>query len=173
MNAKRQLFEVLDQISGTTWRRHSVTNSWQQDYKIEGPIGHSRAMQCDFIIKWLLFFKRHPIARPSWRGMGCLVLVRSLFYILPWSLQWCMQYRVILDRIISALDCNAEFATTSSSVISQHASKLVSTCWLISVNKIIQDFCRSRFAVEWKSSLLDISWSALNAFFYSTQSWQL
>ena len=50
--------------------------------------------------------KRHPIARPLGRGMGCLLLIGIYIQILPQSLQWCVQYHVILDRVITALDCN-------------------------------------------------------------------
>ena len=34
--------------------------------------------------------KRHPIARPLGRGMGCLLLVQPLIDILPQFLQWYM-----------------------------------------------------------------------------------
>ena len=39
--------------------------------------------------------ERHPIARPSGRGMGCFLWVRPLIDILPQFLQWCVQYHVI------------------------------------------------------------------------------
>ena len=42
---------------------------------------------------------RHPIARPWGRAMGCLLLVQALINVLPWSLQWCMHYHVILHHI--------------------------------------------------------------------------
>ena len=50
--------------------------------------------------------KRHPIARPLGRGMGCLLGIHHLSDILPEFLQSFMQYLAILDRVITALDCN-------------------------------------------------------------------
>ena len=49
--------------------------------------------------------QRHPIARPLGRGMGCLLWIQALIDILPRFLQWCVQYLVILDRVLTALDC--------------------------------------------------------------------
>ena len=46
--------------------------------------------------------KRHTIARPLGRYMVCLLKIQHLIYILPPSLQWCMQYIVLLDRSITA-----------------------------------------------------------------------
>ena len=48
--------------------------------------------------------KIRPIARPLGRGMGCILWVQTVIYTPPQSLQWCMQYRVILDRVITAPD---------------------------------------------------------------------
>ena len=48
---------------------------------------------------------RQLIARPWGRDMRCLLWIQPLIYILPQFLQWCMQYHVILDRVITALDC--------------------------------------------------------------------
>ena len=50
------------------------------------------------------FHKRHPIARPLGRAMGCLLWIQHLFDILPEFLQSFMQYLIILDRVITALD---------------------------------------------------------------------
>ena len=49
--------------------------------------------------------KRHPIARPLGRGMGCFLWVHHLIDILPQFLKLFMQYLTILDRVITALDC--------------------------------------------------------------------
>ena len=48
---------------------------------------------------------RHPIARPWGRGMGCLLWLQTLMNVIPKSLQCCVQYHVMLDRFITALDC--------------------------------------------------------------------
>ena len=50
--------------------------------------------------------KSHPIACPLGRGMGCLLSVQSLIDILSLFLQWCVQCDVILDHVITALDCS-------------------------------------------------------------------
>ena len=55
-------------------------------------------------VKFLLnIHKRHPIPRPL--GMGCLLWIESLTDILPQFLQWCVQYHVTLDRVITAINC--------------------------------------------------------------------
>ena len=51
------------------------------------------------------FHKRCPIAHPLGRAMRCLLWVQALIHILPHSLQWCMQYHVILYRFMMASDC--------------------------------------------------------------------
>ena len=48
--------------------------------------------------------KRHPITHPLGWGMGCLLWIQPLIVILLQFLQWCMQYLVILDHVIMALD---------------------------------------------------------------------
>ena len=50
--------------------------------------------------------KRHPIARPLGRGMGCLLWIQDLIDILPQFLQLLMQYLTKLHRVITALYCN-------------------------------------------------------------------
>ena len=45
------------------------------------------------------------IARPLGWGMGCLLWIQHLVDILPQLLQSFMQYLIILDRVITALDC--------------------------------------------------------------------
>ena len=49
--------------------------------------------------------QRHPMAHPLGRYIGCILWVQTLIYILNQSLRWRMQYHVILDRVITALDC--------------------------------------------------------------------
>ena len=49
--------------------------------------------------------KIHPIAPPLGCGMECILWVQTLRYTLPGSLQWCMQYHVISDHAIIALNC--------------------------------------------------------------------
>ena len=63
---------------------------------------------------------RHPIARPSGRGMGCLLWVWSLIQVLLLLLQWRGQYRDKLDRVITALDCICYEQMHRVSVIVRH-----------------------------------------------------
>ena len=52
------------------------------------------------------FHKIHPVARPLGRRcMGCILWVKTLIYILPQSLWWCMQYGFILYRVITVPNC--------------------------------------------------------------------
>ena len=53
--------------------------------------------------------KRRTIAPPLGRDMVCPLQMQSLIYILPPALQWCMQYIVILNRVITALNCTKLF----------------------------------------------------------------
>ena len=69
----------------------------------------SHVLQCSVVITRQFFLQnthnRHPIARPCWRDMGCLLRVQALINVLPRSLQWCMKYHVVLDHVITTLDC--------------------------------------------------------------------
>ena len=49
----------------------------------------------------------HIAPCPLERGMGCILWVQNMVYTrtLHQLLQWCMQYHVILDCVITALDC--------------------------------------------------------------------
>ena len=49
--------------------------------------------------------KRHPIARPLGRGMGCLWWKQHLIDNVPQFLELFMCYLTILGRVITALDC--------------------------------------------------------------------
>ena len=48
---------------------------------------------------------RHPIARPWGRAMGCLLWVQSLFYVLPLSQHYCIQYIAMFDCVTTPLYC--------------------------------------------------------------------
>ena len=52
--------------------------------------------------------EKRPIAHPSGRGMGCILWIQPLIDILPQFLQWCVQYFLMLDCVITALDCIGE-----------------------------------------------------------------
>ena len=60
--------------------------------------------------------KIHPIVCPSGWAMGCILWVQIVIYTLPQSLQWCMQYHVILDHAIMALDCTKYFIPQKPSI---------------------------------------------------------
>ena len=49
--------------------------------------------------------KRHPMARPLRRGMGCLLWIQHLIDIMSQFLQFLMQNLSISDRVLTALDC--------------------------------------------------------------------
>ena len=50
--------------------------------------------------------KIQPIDRPLGRDIGCNLWFDTLIYISIQSTQCCLKYRVILDRVITALDCS-------------------------------------------------------------------
>ena len=60
---------------------------------------HLARIQCGAIITRSVFSKIFM------KDIGCLVWVQSLIDILPHFLQWYVQYHVILDHVIMALDC--------------------------------------------------------------------
>ena len=66
-------------------------------------------IQYGAVLTWKIFIKNihkiHPIARPSGRGMECILWIMHLIDILPQFLQLFMQYLTILDHGITALDC--------------------------------------------------------------------
>ena len=49
--------------------------------------------------------QKTPYSSPNKESYGCILWIQPLFYILPQSLQWCMQYHVILDRITMSPFC--------------------------------------------------------------------
>ena len=49
--------------------------------------------------------KRHPMARPLGRGMGCLLWIKHLIDPMSQFLQLLVQNLTIFDRVITALDC--------------------------------------------------------------------
>ena len=60
------------------------------------------SIQCGVIITWSIFA---PNPHKRW-GMGCLLWVWSLIYVLLLSSQCRWWYHDKLDRVITALDCN-------------------------------------------------------------------
>ena len=70
-------------------------------------VGYRDTLRCrDKAVNFLQnIHERHPVGCPSGRGMGCLLWVQLLIYILPHFQQWCVQYHVILDRVITTLHC--------------------------------------------------------------------
>ena len=49
--------------------------------------------------------KRHPMARPLGRGMGCLLWIQHLIDLMAQFLQLLVQNLTIFYRVITALDC--------------------------------------------------------------------
>ena len=105
---------ILDiRRSHKMYRQHHNGKVWWQTSlernkkKIKTHRNPTQAVGCHYnAVNFLLnHHKRHPIARPLWRGMGCRLCIQIPIYILPQSLQWCTQYPVIFDRVITAPDC--------------------------------------------------------------------
>ena len=66
-------------------------------------------MQWDAVLVGSIFsknlHKRHTIANPLKWDMRCLLWVQTLMYISPQSMQRCIWCHVILDCVITALQC--------------------------------------------------------------------
>ena len=80
-------------------------------------------------------YKRHLIARPSGRGMGCLLWVQILVNFLLLSVQRNLWYRNILDRVKTALDCiytwPEHLPMSHHLTVTGHQQE---QCWLLSYN---------------------------------------
>ena len=76
-------------------------------------------MQCRYNVVSFLWnpYKRHPIAYWLGWGMGCLLWVQILIDILLQSLQLCIQYSVILDRVITAPDCRSSIVVDTVNIL--------------------------------------------------------
>ena len=61
--------------------------------------------------------KIHPIPRPWGQDMGCHLWVLYRALILPLSLSWCTQYRVIMDCDILWVHCILKYNLTPGNVI--------------------------------------------------------
>ena len=96
------LWFCLNNLCKIRWKGRIILTKYQSYYE--------NTVQCHHkAVNFLQnIYKRHPIARPSGRGMWCLLWVQPLIDILPHFLQWCVQYHVILDHVITALDCIAK-----------------------------------------------------------------
>ena len=70
--------------------------------------------------------KRHPIARPWGRVMGCLLWFWSLIYVLLLSSQCRWKYCDKLDRVITALDCTRIISASRFQIYSSERKKLES-----------------------------------------------
>ena len=66
------------------------------------------------------FHKTRSIARPLMRDMGCNLQFDILIYILLHSTQCCRKYRVILDRVLTALDCILGPRDNTISIVQGH-----------------------------------------------------
>ena len=60
---------------------------------------------CDAVYIHKNIHKAHPIARPLGQGIGCLLWIQPLMYVLPQSLSCHVQIHVMLDRAMKVLDC--------------------------------------------------------------------
>ena len=76
---------------------HFTNNLWAPDPNIAEIQYGVIIMQSNFLQN---YHKRHPIARPLGRAMGCLLCIQTLIYIPYPSLKWYMQHRVILECVI-------------------------------------------------------------------------
>ena len=124
----------------------------------------------------------HPIAHPWGRGMGCILWAQIVIYTLPQSLQWCMQYHVILDRVITALDCLCTFIDFFHDCVYTnfvvYSDDIRDHRMLLSVQSIVYNLdrctpkCHSwtvfTFNLPYRSCLFPWSWSVILAKFSSS-----
>ena len=69
---------------------------------IDGDTGRSCYIAVNFLQN---LKKRHPLAHPVGRVMGCLLCAQTLVYILPQTPQRFMHNEVILDMVMMTPDC--------------------------------------------------------------------
>ena len=87
------------------WFQHDSVTSCSHIFSYCGH--HQHTVQCRYNAVNFLenINKRHPMARPLGRGMGCLLWIQHVIDILPQFQQLLMKYLTILDHVLSALDC--------------------------------------------------------------------
>ena len=68
-------------------------------------------------------YKRHPIAGPSGRGMGCLLWIQHLNDNLLQFLQSFVQYFIILDCVITTPDCTLTHIDGIPEVYNHHGAR--------------------------------------------------
>ena len=100
--------------------------------------------------------KKHPIARPNRWVMGCLLVIQIRIYILQ---QWCFQYHVILDHVLTAPDC------TSVAVCCNTVS-----LWILAIERPTACASGARYGVSIMSSKSDLC-SKLPSAVQSWKSW--
>ena len=93
--------------------------------------GHPVYVQYDVVITLSMFYKVLTIDSPIPRTMGSLSWVYTLIYVIFQLLQRCMQYHVILDRVITATDCRLmSWFTLFLPQWYKYASACAIYCWL-------------------------------------------
>ena len=104
----RSILNNIYHAQGCIWWTFNVMQLKRQLlFVISVPAEWSHTVLCRYnAVKFLPNSpKIHPLARPLGRGMGCILWVRTVIFTLPQSLQWLVQYHVILDHVITALGC--------------------------------------------------------------------
>ena len=103
--------------------------------------------------------KRHTIARPLGRGMGCLLWIQHLIDIMREFMQSFIQYLAILDRIITALDCIANWDLESKLQWNLNTNflsrKHIWKCRVWNGVHFIQSTCQDTHHVMYTSILAD------------------
>ena len=113
-----QIFHIRYKIENNSKQKSDLFPNFEQCCDTFWYVYQNWPIQCSAVIMQSIFSKnpliRHPISRPNavsrplGRGMGCLVCIQLLIYVLPQFLQWCMHYLVILYCIIMTL-CHGRF----------------------------------------------------------------
>ena len=122
------------------WTRKYISN-FQSGSVTHGPEIHNTVRRCYNAVKFLLKSQKiHPTARPLGRDVGCYFWFETLIDILLQSTQCCMKYRVMLDRVITALDCT--ILKQAWNRIQRFAeiqlSSLYITLWITQANNAIE-----------------------------------
>ena len=100
------------------------------------------------------------------RDMWCLLYIQTLICILNQSLQWYVQYCVILDRVIAEPDCNYRWGWYWFQAKHSHHSQIT----IMSISYQLQQLCG--IMMSWQITLMSFSYQ-LQQLCGIMMSWQI
>ena len=117
--SKQSWRQSLETPSHSLWRHCNVEMEQHLQVNATTTSSHraSTVPCCYNMVNLLTYpYKIHPIAHSLGWAMGCILCIQTVIYTLSQSMQWCMQYHVILDHVITAIDYSIAFHISFMSI---------------------------------------------------------